>query len=49
MILLITSSKLQFQSIFNYCELQLKKFINKENLNEINNFSIVINIFITNN
>ncbi|OUM64762.1 hypothetical protein PIROE2DRAFT_8374 [Piromyces sp. E2] len=40
MLLLITSSKLQFQNIFNYCESQLKNFITKETLNEINNFSI---------
>jgi len=41
MVLLNTSAKLQFQHIFNHCELQLKKYITEKTINEINKFSIV--------
>jgi len=44
--LLITSSRFLFQSIFNYCELQLKKYINMETIEEINEHAIVNILFI---
>ncbi|OUM66757.1 hypothetical protein PIROE2DRAFT_20129 [Piromyces sp. E2] len=39
--LLITSSRFLFQNIFNYCELQLKKYINMETIEEINEYAII--------
>jgi len=42
--LLIVSSRFLFQSIFNYCEYQLKQYINKETIDEINEIAIVNNI-----
>jgi len=41
--LLIVSSRFLFQSIFNYCEYQLKQYINKETIDEINEIAIVNN------
>jgi len=42
--LLIVSSRFLFLNIFNYCEYQLKQFINKETVDEINEYAIVNNI-----
>jgi len=39
--LLIVSSRFLFQSIFNYCEYQLKNFITKETIEEISEYASV--------